>query len=171
MGYWDTFTANLFQQDAQGRRTYSPIGKLGKRYLVPDAAKDEIVRATQRRYKIMLGGIIVTQILFGVFVNLLVAPALLIWFYIASVQSASKLEVISGERIKDSSIQDNLRRSAEATGSRTVTSLLLISLAFVVLGIFIVTTSGNPVGWFPLLFFGLCASVFAAQLFLLKRGR
>lgn len=171
MGYWDTFTANLFQQDTQGRRTYSPLGKLGKSYLVPDEAKNEIVRATQRRYKIMFGAIIGTQLLFGWRFNLLLAPGLLVWFFMASVQNASNLEVISGDKIKANSRLDSLRRNAEATGSRTLTLLLLMSLAFVAMGIFIVSAAGEPAGWYSIFFFGLCASVFAAQLLLSKPGR
>lgn len=170
MGYWDTFTANLFGQDAAGHRTYSPFGKFGKTYVVPDDRATVIRASTRRAYQVMLGGIILTQTAIGWRGNLIVGPLVLVGFYLNSLRHVNGLEVISYSNLVKNSRVENLQRAARVTGARMLSLLLVGSLLFTLAGVWILKR-GDQMGWFVVGFFGLCALVFAVQLLFARQGK
>jgi len=171
MSYWDAFTANIFGRNNDNCRTYTPFGKFGKTYLVPDERVIVIQASIRRAYQIMLTSTILTQILFGWKWNLIVGPVVLACFYINSFKLVKGLEIIPANQIIKTSRIGNMQRSAEATGVFALSLLLIVSLLFVFAGIWLVAQNGDLAGWLCLIFFGLCAFMFAFQLFLLRQNK
>ena len=171
MGYFDAFTANLFHSDDLGRRFYAPFGKFGRSYLVPDEKVTPIATSIQTGYKVMLISIIGTQIIFGWRWNLLVGPLATLLVYFQMWRVTRTLEAIKVTELAQPSPKELLTKQAKATGSWALWSLLIISVLFTSVGVWMLATQGDSMAWFATVFFGLCALIFAKQLWLLGQAR
>ena len=165
MGYWDAMTSNLFGEDNEGRRLYSPNGKLGKTYLVPDDRAQKIEKTIRRSFQLMIASIIVAQSVKGWQWTLGVGVVMLINHAIQSNRHLEGLEVVSNDSIRKTTAAERVTKGSRKMGVPMLLLMFFSSLMFVAAGVFILSKGEDPMAaWSCIGFFGFCAMVFLVQL-------
>lgn len=154
MGYFDGLTDASFKTDAEGNSLFYPWGVMGAGYILPSEYKKNSIRTyIKRMYMIVLPAIILIQIVFGFLPNLILLAVYMIWYYLAVKKMTSDLTK-STVKLKTSEAYTN---SAKSHNLPTLIFLSICSLVFVVMGALLIASgTGGFIGYFTVLFFGLC---------------
>ena len=170
MGYWDAMTSNLFGEDNDGRRTYSPNGKRGKTYLVPDDRAAKIEKTLRRSFQLMIGTIFVGQVTMGWPGALGAGVVMFIFYMVQANRHLEGLEVVSNDSIRKTTAAERMEKGSRQMGVPMLLLMLFFSLLFVVGGVFLLSKGEEPLAaWGSIGFFGLCAIVFLVQLWFALR--
>src|SRR4051794_30068525 len=145
MGYFDGYTANLFRLDGQQRRVIAPWGNRGPVYLVPTEVEAErIVGAVRRAYQVMLPLVIGSVIVLGWRWTVGLGLVWLVGFYV-TLHRVTRGLPRSEERARDLpkvSRSEMQGRMAAALGRRWLVALLVVSLLFLLVGIWSLVSAG-----------------------------
>ncbi|MGZ5841062.1 MAG: hypothetical protein ACXWJ8_03900 [Xanthobacteraceae bacterium] len=163
MGYFDALTSSAFKTADDGRKLFFPWGTLGRGYILGSDEDDARLRGQIKIFMIAaLGLIVVSGALQSYLASAVVTPVL-VGFYAVWMAYLLRGLQPSDERM---SWRESLTSQALTHGAVALWSLEIGSLAFVVIGAFIFVF--DPANWLTgiasMIFFGLCAAVFAAML-------
>ena len=167
MGYFDALAASSFKNLENGKRAFYPWGRFGKGYELRDEAQYAALRRLVVSYYVVglplavLAGISRNWIILAVVLALvLLAYFLLIRRHIQGLPAA-------GEKL---TFKDSYEAQARRHNPIVLWLLLILSLAFVAGGVFLLADGGDPLAAvFCIAFFGACAGI--AGWMLLTRGR
>lgn len=166
MGYFDGLTDAAFKTDAAGRYVFYPWGVLGKGYVMRDAAHYESLRGKIKwMYIVVLPVIIFNQVSFGVKANLIFLAVYMIWYLVMLKYWTSGLEV-SNEKM---TVAESRRNSAKSHNRATLIFLVIISVVFVLLGLWMMASGHFWQGFLSSIFFGGCG--FMIMLMLRDKGK
>ena len=162
----DPIVANVYRRTSDGRTLFCPWGNLGRAYVVPPEREAELTTYIRRLYLVMLGTIgILTPFLHWWMMAL--APVFSgIWFY--KYWSFARTLEVDPSPAPPFDRRQAFMNHARATGVGRLWLMLIGALVFVAGGVWM-RSEGNGEGLFVILFFGLCAVVFAVQLIMLSR--
>ena len=168
MGYFDALTGSYFKAAPDGRKFFFPWGTFARGYAIPSEQHYERMRRQLKIYTIVsLVAVIGSSLMQGFLVSLAVAGALIL-FYLIWSRSLLRGLTPSQERL---TMTESMTNQARAHGTAGIWMLEIISLAFVAAGAVILIA--DPTQWFVglscIVFFGLCAVIFARMLVLRRR--
>jgi hypothetical protein len=171
MGYFNALTECCFKTAQDGRKLFFPWGTLGRGYIIETQQDYERLERQVRLYmSLVLPSAIGASGLFTYFGLFTVTLLVAFWAIGTSIwlHRAKRGLQPSKERL---SLQENMTTQALALGAGGVWLLLVMALAFVVGGIFLLTI--DPRKWLialaTIIFSGVGAAFFAAML-VLRRG-
>lgn len=168
MAYWDGYTANLFREDAEHRRVIVLWYKRGPVYLVPtDADATRITRTIRRLYQLMLLAILAPLMAFGWRWMIVGALVWLAVFYIGLFAITRRLprHPLRADQLPPVPRAAMRDRAARAIGPRALWTMLIGSLSFVAIGIWMLIAGGSsPVALATVGLFGLYSGLFVYQL-------
>ncbi len=161
MGYFEGLADASFKQDSNGNNVFYPWGVLGKGRVLPDeTTKTKLRTFVIRYYQIMLP----TAILLGIFRLWLPAIVVLILltlgFYLY-VNQVTKDCPICTEKL---TLKESYKNSANSHNTFMLWAMLLVSLLFVLGGIWLFFKGRLFIGLGSVVFFGLCSAVFILML-------
>jgi len=160
MGVFDGFTSILFRQDASGRRVYTPFGKWGGVYEVPDNDARRIQRDVKLFWIGWFVAVFVLQLALDWRYVFWAIPLMMVLFFVRSAWHIRRLRrlPLSPRDLPRLSRPELEQRYSRAVGTPTLAFLSITSIVFVVIGIWIVASgTGGALGWLVVLFFGLCS--------------
>src|SRR5215831_5646165 len=145
MAYWDAYTANLFREDAEQRRVIALWHKRGPVYFVPtdtDAAR--ITTAVRRLYQLMVLAIVVPLVVLGWRWAVVCGVVWLGLFYLALFAMTRRLprHPLRADQLPPVSRAALRDRTARAMGSRALWTMLVGSLTFVAIGVWMLVAGG-----------------------------
>ena len=157
MGYFDGLADASFKKDSNGNDVFYAWGVLGKGRVLPDeATKAKLRKFVIRYYQIMLP----IAILLGIFrlwlPALLVLTALTFGFYFY-VNQLTKNCPICTEKL---TLKESYRNSANSHNTLMLWFMLLVSLLFVIGGMWMFIKGRLFLGLGIVVFFGLCSAAF-----------
>jgi hypothetical protein len=168
MGYFDALISSAFKIADDGRKLFFPWGTLGRGYVLGSDEDDVRLRRQIKIFMIAALGLIVMS---GALQSYLVSAAampVLIGFYAVWMAYLLPRLGASDERL---SLEESMMSQALTHNATTLWLLEIGSLAFVGAGAFIFIF--DPANWLTgissMLFFGLCAAVFAFMLVVRSR--
>lgn len=168
MAYWDGYTANLFREDAEHRRVIAPWYKRGPVYLVPtDADATRITRTVRLLYQLMLLAILAPLVVFGWRWMIVCALAWLVVFYVVLFAIMHRLprHPLRADQLPPVARTAMRDRAARAIGPRALWTMLIGSLSFVAIGIWMLFARGSSlIALATVGLFGLYSGVFIYQL-------
>lgn len=168
MAYWDGYTANLFREDGEGRRVMTPWGNRGPVYIVrTEADAAAITRTFRRMYQLMLFAVLVPLLAFGWHWMVLGAIVWLVAFYAMLFLVSRRLprHELSADRLPPVSRAVMRDRASFAIGRRALLAMLLGSLSFVAIGIWLIVARGpSMIAYGSIALFGLYSALFIYQL-------
>ncbi len=159
MGIFDGQTAILFREDASGQRVYAPFGLWGGVYRVSNADVLRIQRHVKIFWLAALVIVVGLHITLGWRYNLLALPILLCGYFGMAgwhVRHLPRLP-LSVRELPSVSRAELERRYSHAIGAPLLAMLTVSSVAFVAIGIWLLTKGAGAQAWFVVIFFGLCA--------------
>jgi hypothetical protein len=161
MGYFEGLADASFKQDSNGNSVFYPWGALGKGRVLPDeATKTKLRTFVIRYYQIMLP----VGILLGIFrlwlPAILILTVLTLGFYLY-VNLLTKDCPICTEKL---TLKESYKNSANSHNTLMLWLLLLVSLFFVIGGIWMFFKGRLFIGLGSVVFFGLCSAVIILML-------
>lgn len=167
-GITDALVANIYRRTSDGRTLFCPWGNLGRAYIVPPEREAELTTFLKRFYLAMFAIIVILAPVLHWWL-LALTPILsgIIYYKFWSFSRTLTVDTSPPPPVSRTALFTN---QARATGRLRLWLLLIMSLAFVAIGIWMRST-GAPQSTLVIVFFGLCAIVFAAQLIALSRNR
>ena len=162
----DPIVANIYRRTSDGRTLFCPWGNLGRAYIVPPEREQELTNFIRRLYLVMIGTIaILTPFLH--WWTMALAPVFSgIWFF--KYWSFSRTLAVDALPPPPLNRKQAFMTHARATGVGRLWLMLIGALVFVAGGVWL-RSEGNGEGLFVIVFFALCAVVFAVQLVMLAR--
>jgi hypothetical protein len=169
MGYFDALTSSAFKTADDGRKLFFPWGTLGRGYVLGSDEAYGRLRGQIRIYTIAALGLIVVPAALRSYVVSALMTAAPLGFYAIWMACLLRGLDVSDERL---SLKESMTSQALGHSTTVLWLLEIISLAFVGLGAFIVVFDPGdwPTASASILFFGLCAAVFAFML-IVRRNR
>src|SRR4051812_5384017 len=168
MGYFDALTSRYFKTGPDGRQLFFPWGVLGRGYLLGSERDYDQLRQRLKIYAIVALVAIVGPAALQIPMASIVIAVLLVAFYFIWVSYLLRGLQASDEKL---SWRESITSQAHAHSAVALWSLQVVSLGFVGIGVFILVV--EPGKWLKALaavvFFGLCAAVFAFMLVLRSR--
>lgn len=162
MGYFAGLADASFKEDSNGNTVFYPWGVLGKGRILPDeATKTKLRKFIILYYQISLPLLILLGVLRLWWLALLAAPVIFLWFLFQSKNLTKGCE-ISNEKL---TVKESYRNSARSHNKIMLWCMLIISLLFVLTGIYAFIKGKFFIGLIGVVFFGLCSAVF---IFMLK---
>ena len=169
MGYLDAVTSSYLRTGKDGRRLFYPWGAMGRGYVVP--TEDEFERL-HRIAKIFTAAFLVLVIVPAALqmpaATVVIAAVVALFYSLWARGLVRRLEP-SAEKL---SVRAALSTQAFTHSIVTLWLLEFLSLGFVAAGILLlVRDSANwPIALAPIVFFGLCAGLFAFTLVLRRKS-
>lgn len=161
MGYFEGLADASFKQDSKGNSVFYPWGVLGKGRVLPnEATKTKLRQFVIRYYQIMLP----IGILLGIFrlwLPAIVVLALLTLGFYLYVNQLTKACPICTEKL---TLKESYKNSANSHNTLMLWFMLLVSLLFVLGGIWLFFKGRLFIGLGSVVFFGLCSAVFILML-------
>lgn len=168
MAYWDGYTANLFREDAEHRRVLALWPRRGPVYIVPtDAEAARITRAIRRLYQLMMLAILAPLVVLGWRWMIVGAFAWLGLFYAGLFVITRRLprHPLRADQLPPVSRGAMRDRATRAIGPRALWTMLIGSLSFVAIGIWLLIARGpSMVALGAVGLFGLYSALFIYQL-------
>jgi hypothetical protein len=162
MGYFEGLADASFKKDSNGNNVFYPWGVLGKGRVLPDeATKIKLRMFVIRYYQIILPVAILLGILRLWLPAILVLILLTLGFYLY-VNLLTKDCPICTEKL---TLKESYKNSANSHNTLMLWLLLLVSLLFMMGGIWLFFKGRLFIGLGSVVFFGLCSAVF---IFMLK---
>jgi hypothetical protein len=165
MGYFDAITSSAFKTADDSRKLFFPWGTLGRGYVLGSDEDYVRLRGQIKLFMIAALNLIVVSVAlqsYSYLVSVAVTPVLIGFYAVWMAYLLPRLGV-SDERL---SLQESMRSQALGHSATVLWLLEIGSLAFVGTGAFIFIF--DPANWLTgissMLFFGLCAAVFAFML-------
>ena len=168
-GYFNALTSSSFKTMPDGRRLFFPWGVLGGGYIIATEEDYQPLRQQMKAYTItslvlIIGSVIALTTLaaFAVAALLIVAYAAWMPFLLRGLQR-------SQERL---SLTESMTSQARTHHTATLWALQIVALAFVVIGavMIVMTPDQRLAGVASVLFFGVCAGIFARMLMLRRQA-
>lgn len=161
MGYFEGLADASFKKDSNGNNVFYPWGVLGKGRVLPnETTKAKLRTFVIRYYQIMLP----TAILLGIFrlwlPAILVLTLLTLGFYLY-VNLLTKDCPICTEKL---TLKESYKNSANSHNTLMLWLLLLVSLLFMMGGIWLFFKGRLFIGLGSVVFFGLCSAVIILML-------
>jgi hypothetical protein len=161
MGYFDGLTEAAFNMDPQGRDLFYPWGVRGKGYVLPDARSKQRVRSFLKLYyMISLSSIMAVTVTLGSVYAFALVPVLMLWYVLTVRPLLHGLEVTQERR----SVAESHARSAKAHNLGTLWTMLVGSVLFVPVGVWITSEGQWLIGLSSVFFFGRCGIVLASMI-------
>lgn len=164
MGYFDALTSSSFKTTKDGRRLFFPWGTLGRGYLIPTEEEYEKLRRKVKLYFIICLPITILLVSRLNFLGDLLLLLVLTVPYLFWANKQSRKFEPSNEKY---TFKQSFGTQAREHNVLTLWLLEIGSLAFVAAGIFILVKdiTNWPAALASIVFFGLCAVVFAKMIF------
>ena len=157
MGYFDGLASGIIKKDKDNNPVYYPWGVLGKGYVLPNAEREtEIKNMVILFYQLFFGVFFVHLFLLkNALIFALLVLALVIWFLVKSKQLTKDCPK-SGEKL---TLKEGYTNSAKAHNLWVLYILLVVSVLFTLLGLFLLM-SGKAIGasLFLVILFGACTA-------------
>ena len=161
MGYFEGLADASFKKDSNGNNVFYPWGVLGKGRVLPDeATKIKLRIFVIRYYQIILPVAVLLGILRLWFPAILVLTLLTLGFYLY-VNLLTKDCPICTEKL---TLKESYKNSANSHNTLMLWFLLLISLLFMLGGIWLFFKGRLFIGLGSVVFFGLCSAVIILML-------
>ena len=156
MGYFDGLASGIIKKDKSDNAVYYPWGVLGKGYVLPDAARETVIKnMVILFYQIFLGLFFVHLFLLkSVPVFALSVVALVIWFLIKSHQLTKDCPK-SDEKL---TLKESYTYSAKAHNKWMLWILLVVSIFFTLAGIAFLQSGKISIGLMMTIVFGACTT-------------
>jgi len=169
VGYFDALTSSYFKATPDGRRLFFPWGVMSRGYVIGSEQDYERLRGQLKIYTVVSLVLIIGSVAAAGFLWSLGVVALLILFYLCWLPYLLRRMQPSDERL---SLTESMTSQARTHGVAMLWLLEIISVLFVVAGIFILIF--DPREWLTglasIIFFGLCAAMFTRMLILRRRA-
>ncbi|MCK4946105.1 MAG: hypothetical protein KAS59_07570 [Alphaproteobacteria bacterium] len=169
MGYFDGLTEASFKKDASGKTLFYPWGTFGSGFIIESEERHTKLRAfLKRMYMILFPAIIIIQITFGFWLNLLLLPVYFVWYFY-TVKNIIKDLPKTTEKL---SAREAYKNSAKSHNLVTLVILMIISLGFVAIGIYIwvLTGAGLLISYLTIGGFGVCSLILGYMIFSKMQG-
>ncbi|MDP2206923.1 MAG: hypothetical protein Q8K65_11515, partial [Alphaproteobacteria bacterium] len=161
MGLLDGLTDTAFRTDSAGRQVFYPWGSLGKGYVMRDVEHYQSMRSKIKwMYIIILPLLFISHSVFGIKGNLICLALYLIWHPAMLKYWTSGLE-ISSERMTAAETRGN---SAKSHNRGTLIFFVIMSVVFVLLGLWLIANGYFWQGLLSSIFFGGCGFMIALML-------
>jgi hypothetical protein len=165
VGYFEGLTNGSFKTDSEGNTVFYPWGVFGKGRILPDEPTEKKVRGfVSLYYKVSLPSIIGAGVIIGWAWAFVLVPILAGWFYFGS-KSLVKEFPYSEEKL---TLKEGYKNSAKGHNTSTLWLLLVCSLLFVFMGIFVLTIAKSSadvmLGWMLVILFGASAAAIGYML-------
>ena len=161
MGYFEGLADASFKEDSNGNSVFYPWGVLGKGRVLPDeATKIKLRTFVIRYYQIMLPIGILLGILRLWLPAILILTVLTLGFYLY-VNQVTKDCPICTEKL---TLKESYKNSAKSHNTLMLWFMLLVSLLFVLGGIWLFFKGRLFIGLGSVVFFGLCSAAFILML-------
>lgn len=169
MGYFDGLVDGLFKKDSQGRSLFYPWGILGYGFIVETEAQHIQIRSHIKKiYVATLPAIIIIQITFGIWLNLILLPAFYIWYYFTIKKISHNLEKAT-EVLK---ISEAYKNSSESHDLPMLILGEVFSIGFIVAGLWMLANDKKPfIGFLSVCFFGFGAITFGYMILTKVRNK
>lgn len=156
MGYFDGLADAAFKEDEQGNALFYPFGIFGKGRVIPNEKEKQSLRTILKRYYQILLPLIILLSVIGLW-KLTISFALisLIPFYWLLFRRIRNFEITKSTL----TFKESSKNSARSHNKITLWLLFIVSLLFVLMGIFILAAGSKSwlLGMLCTIFFGLCA--------------
>lgn len=168
MGYFDAVTNSSFKTTQDGRRLFFPWGTLGGGYAIASEQDYLRLRGQVKVYIIAALLLMIVSNLFWNYAAALAVAALFLGFYLVWMWRLLPRLAFSDERL---TLQESLTAQAQGHGAVRLWLLEIASLVFVGCGFWILAVEPRRtlIALAVIVFFGLCAVVFARMLMLRRR--
>ncbi len=161
MGYFEGLADASFKQDSNGNNVFYPWGVLGKGRVLPDeATKLKLRKIVIRYYQILLPVAVLLGILRLWLPAVLALTLLTLGFYLY-VNLITKDCPICTEKL---TLKESYRNSAKSHNTIMLWLFLLVSLLFVLGGIWLFLKGRLFIGLGSVVLFGLCSAVIILML-------
>ncbi len=162
MGYFDGLTDASFKKDAAGNTVFYPWGIFSAGFVIDsEVEKNRIRNFYKKMYMIIIPAIILIQIIVGFWLNLLLLPIYIAWYFFTAKKITRELKKTE-EKLK---ITEAYTNSAKSHNFLTLIFFELISLGFVAIGFLMLSTGAAFIAYVSIGFFGLCSIAIGYMIF------
>ena len=169
MGFFDGLTQSLLRETPSGARVLTLWGRRPRRFLVTPEQERSLKRLEIWFYSVLLVLLFASLQVWPWIAVLLVSIPLVVVAHFAALARFTRHLTPTAEAPAPTTRTALARRNARSMGKPELLLGLIVSLIFVALGFWILSSDAKSTAWLTIGFFSLCALSLAWQLLITRR--